>query len=123
MPDRLFRTLIRAGPLEVVGPAGRERSYGAPSPEVAPVRIRIADSAADRAIARNPALGFGEAYMDGRLTVERGDIRSLLDLVGFNIRWEKENPVRAALWRPLRLAAAWDSWNWKRRARRNAAHH
>ena len=123
MPDRLFRTLIRAGPLEVVGPDGRLRSYGAPSPQVAPVRIRLADAAAGRAIGCNPALGFGEMYMAGRLVVEQGDIRTLLDLVGFNIRWEKENPVRAALWRPLRIAAAWDTWNWKRRARRNAAHH
>ena len=123
MSDRLFRRLIRAGPLEVVGPDGQLRRYGSESPDIAPVRIRLADAAAGRAIARNPALGFGEMYMAGRLTVEAGDIRSLLDLIGFNIRWEKENPVRAALWRPLRLAAAWDSWNWKRRARRNAAHH
>jgi len=123
MPDRLFRTLIRAGPLEVVGPDGRLRRYGLPAAQVAPVRIRIADRAAARAIGRNPALGFGEMYMAGRLVVEQGDIGSLLDLIGFNIRWEKENPVRAGLWRPLRIAAAWDSWNWKRRARRNVAHH
>lgn len=123
MTDRLFRALIRAGPLEVVGPDGRLRRYGAPTREVGPVRIRIADSAASRAIARNPALGFGEMYMAGRLIVEQGDLRSLLDLIGFNIRWEKENPVRSILWRPLRIAAAWDVWNWKRRARRNVAHH
>jgi cyclopropane-fatty-acyl-phospholipid synthase len=123
MSDRLFRRLIRAGPLEVIGPDGQPRRYGADSPCVAPVRIRIADAAAARAVGRNPALGFGEMYMAGRLGVETGDIRSLLDLIGFNIRWEKENPVREALWRPLRLAAAWDTWNWKRRARRNAAHH
>jgi cyclopropane-fatty-acyl-phospholipid synthase len=123
MSDRLFRTLIRAGPLEVAGPDGQLRRYGSESPDVAPVRIRIADSAAARAIARNPALGFGEMYMAGRLSLEAGDIRALLDLIGFNIRWEKENPARAALWRPPRLAAAWGSWNWRRRSRRNAAHH
>jgi cyclopropane-fatty-acyl-phospholipid synthase len=123
MSDRLFRTLVRAGPLVVTGPDGARRLYGADSPQVAPVAIRIADRAAERAIASNPALGFGEMFMAGRLTIEAGDVRSLLDLIGYNIRWGKENPVRAALWRPLRLAAAWDAWNWKRRARRNAAHH
>jgi cyclopropane-fatty-acyl-phospholipid synthase len=123
MSDRLFRTLVRSGPLMVVGPDGVARRYGADSHEVQPVAIRIADRAAERAIARNPALGFGEMFMAGRLTVESGDIRSLLDLIGYNIRWEKENPVRAALWRPLRLAGAWDAWNWRRRSRRNAAHH
>lgn len=123
MADRLFRALIRSGPLTVTGPDGTRRRYGTPADGVAPVAIRIADRAAERAIARNPALGFGEMFTDGRLVLEEGDIRALLDLVGFNVRWEKENPVRAALWRPLRLAGAWDAWNWKRRARRNAAHH
>jgi cyclopropane-fatty-acyl-phospholipid synthase len=123
MPDRRIRKLIRNGPLEVVEPGGAMRRYGAPSPLLAPVRLRIADSAAGRAIGRNPALGFGEMFMEGRLAVEQGDIRSLLDLVGYNIRWEKENPVRAELWRPMRIAAAWDTWNWSRRSRRNVAHH
>ena len=123
MADRLFRALIRSGSLTVTGPDGTSRRYGAPAAGLAPVAIRIADRAAGRAIARNPALGFGEMFMAGRLIVEEGDIRSLLDLIGFNIRWEKENPVRAALFRPMRLAGAWDAWNWKRRARRNAAHH
>jgi cyclopropane-fatty-acyl-phospholipid synthase len=123
MSDLLFRTLIRTGSLGVTGPDGRTRRYGTPSAAVPSVAVRIADRAAERAIARNPALGFGEMFMAGRLVLEEGDIRALLDLIGFNIRWEKENPVRTALWRPLRLAGAWDAWNWKRRSRRNAAHH
>ncbi|MEA3052007.1 MAG: cyclopropane-fatty-acyl-phospholipid synthase [Sphingomonadales bacterium] len=123
MSDRLFRSLVRTGPLLVTGPDGIERRYGTSSPGVVPVAIRLADRAAERSIGRNPALGFGEMFMAGRLTIEAGDIRSLLDLVGYNIRWEKENPVRAALWRPMRVAGAWDAWNWRRRARRNAAHH
>ena len=32
-----------------------------------------------------PRLAFGEAYMDGRLTVEDGDIYDLLDLLGRNM--------------------------------------
>jgi cyclopropane-fatty-acyl-phospholipid synthase len=123
MSDRLFRSLVRTGPLLVTGPDGIERRYGTSSPGVRPVAIRLADRVAERSIGRNPALGFGEMFMAGRLTIEAGDIRSLLDLVGYNIRWEKENPVRAALWRPMRVAGAWDAWNWRRRARRNAAHH
>ncbi|HEY5722548.1 MAG TPA: cyclopropane-fatty-acyl-phospholipid synthase family protein [Allosphingosinicella sp.] len=123
MLDRFFRTLIRSGPLTVIGPAGKSRSYGEPVPEVRPVSIRIHDRRTARAILRNPALGFGEGWMDGRLTVEDGGIRALADLIGFNIRWEKENPVRAALWRPRRIGAALSVWNWRRRSRRNVAHH
>ena len=121
--DRLFRLLIRAGPLTVIGADGRVRTYGIDSRDVRPVTIRFTDHATPRRIARNPAMGAGEAYMDGRLIVEDGDIRAFLDLIGHNLRWDADNPVRARLWRPQRIAAALDTWNWERRAKRNAAHH
>src|SRR5687768_18549058 len=92
--DRFFRTLIRSGPLTVIGPDGVRRTYGEPDPNVRPVTIRIHDRGTARAILRNPALGFGEGWMDGRLTVEDGGIRELLDLIGFNIRWEKRSEER-----------------------------
>jgi cyclopropane-fatty-acyl-phospholipid synthase len=61
--------------------------------------------------------------MDGRLTIEDGDIRDLLELVAFNLAWEDDGAVHALRWRPRRLGALLDNWNWKRRARRNVAHH
>lgn len=121
--DRLFRTIVRAGPLTVIPADGRVRRYGVPSPEVRPVTIRFTDRATPRRIARNPAMGTGEAYMDGRLIVEQGDIRAFFDLIGYNIRWEADNPVRTRLWRPQRIAAMFDTWNWERRSKRNVAHH
>jgi cyclopropane-fatty-acyl-phospholipid synthase len=121
--DRIFRALITDGPLTVIDAGGHSRSYGQPSPAVAPVTIRFRDRATARRIARNPSMGFGEAYMDGRLTIEDGDIRDLLNLIGHNTRWDADNPTRIALWRPQRIAAAWDTINWQRRARRNVAHH
>jgi cyclopropane-fatty-acyl-phospholipid synthase len=83
----------------------------------------LADNATARAIALNPALGAGEAFMDGRLVMEEGDIFALLDLVTHNLRWERDNPVRFALWRQARLAAWWDGINFERRSKRNVAHH
>jgi cyclopropane-fatty-acyl-phospholipid synthase len=61
--------------------------------------------------------------MDGRLTIQDGDIRDLLELIAFNLAWEEEGAAHALRWRPHRIGALWDSWNWKRRARRNVAHH
>ncbi len=121
--DRLFRTIVRFGPLTVIAADGRTLRYGAPSSEVRPVTIRFTDDATPRRIARNPAMGTAEAYMDGRLVVEDGDIRAFLDLVGYNVRWDADNPVRTRLWRPQRIAAWFDTWNWERRAKRNVAHH
>jgi len=121
--DRLFRTLVRSGPLTVITADGRKLLYGVPSLEVRPVTIRFADHATPRRIARNPAMGAGEAYMEGRMIVEEGDIRQFLDLIGYNVRWDADNPVRVRLWRPQRIAAMLDTWNWERRAKRNVAHH
>ena len=114
---------MQDGELVVIDPAGGERRYGRPSATRAPVRIRLADNATARAIALNPALGAGEAFMDGRLVMEEGDIFALLDLVTHNLRWERDNPVRFALWRQARLAAWWDGINFERRSKRNVAHH
>ncbi|MDB5692063.1 MAG: hypothetical protein JWO81_1126 [Alphaproteobacteria bacterium] len=121
--DRLFRSLIRAGPLTIVGVDGRRRAYGAPAADLKPVTIRLSGRGTEARILRNPALGFGEAYMDGRLTIEDGDIRDLLELVARNLAWEDDETARALRWRPRRLGALLDAWNWKRRARRNVAHH
>jgi cyclopropane-fatty-acyl-phospholipid synthase len=120
---RFFSRLIRDGPLTVIDGRRNARTYGRPEAGLAPVTIRLADRATEGRILLNPALGFGEAFVDGRLTIEQGDVRDLLDLIGFNLRWEKENPVRAALWRPRRIAAALETWNWRGRSRRNAASH
>ena len=114
---------MQDGELVVIDPAGGKWRYGRPSATRAPVRIRLADNATARAIALNPALGAGEAFMDGRLVMEQGDIFALLDLVTHNLRWERDNPVRFALWRQARLAAWWDGINFERRSKRNVAHH
>ena len=121
--DRLFRVLIQFGPLSVIDAAGGVRIYGTASAAVTPVTIRFTDKSTPRRIARNPAKGAGEAYMDGRLLVENGDIRDLVDLIGYNTRWDAANPTRVKLWRPQRIAATLDTWNWQRRSKRNVAHH
>ena len=121
--DRLFRKLVREGLLEVIDCRGRRHVYGQMQDGLPSVTILLKGRGTALRIARNPAMGAGEAYMDGRLVFEQGDIRDFLDLIGHNIRWDGDNPVRVSLWRRQRALAALDSWNWRRRARRNVAHH
>jgi len=121
--DRLFRKLVREGLLEVIDRRGRRHVYGQMQDGLPSVTILLKGRGTALRIARNPAMGAGEAYMDGRLVFEQGDIRDFLDLIGHNIRWDGDNPVRVGLWRRQRALAALDSWNWRRRARRNVAHH
>jgi cyclopropane-fatty-acyl-phospholipid synthase len=119
--DRLLRRAIRHGALHLTDASGTLHRYGDPSAE--PVRIRLTDAATARAIGRNPALGAGEAFMDGRLLVESGDIMDLLDLVGRNLTWDRANELRVSLWNQQRLAARWDELNARHRSKRNVAHH
>lgn len=121
--DRLFRKMIRDGELTVIDAAGVHHVYGTPNPAKPPVRVRFTTAAAARATAINPALGAGEAFMDGRLIIEQGDIRQLVDLVTWNLRWQRDNPVRFALWRQASIAAKIDQINFARRSKRNVAHH
>jgi cyclopropane-fatty-acyl-phospholipid synthase len=119
--DRLLRRAISRGALEVIDGRGEVHRYGEAG--AAPIRVRLADAATARAIGANPALGAGEAYMDGRLTFLSGDIVGLLDLVSGNLAWDRSNALRVGLWRQARLAARWSELNERRRAKRNVAHH
>jgi cyclopropane-fatty-acyl-phospholipid synthase len=119
--DALLRRLVRKGSLTVIDADGGRHAYGDGSGE--PVTIRFTDTATPRRAAFNPALELGEAYMDERLLVEKGDIAAFLGLIGRNTHWDDDDAVRLSLWRPWRRSQRWETWNWKRQARRNVAHH
>jgi cyclopropane-fatty-acyl-phospholipid synthase len=121
--DRMLRRAIHAGTLTVIDHSGRRRIYGVADPARRSVTIRLRDAATAWRIGINPALGAGEAWTDGRLTVEDGDLLDLLDLVGYNMRWDGENRTRTDLWKGQAFAAWLDQHNYARRARRNVAHH
>jgi cyclopropane-fatty-acyl-phospholipid synthase len=121
--DRLFRKMIRDGELVVIDSSGKTRVYGTPNPAKPGVTVRFTDALVANRVAFNPALGAGEGYMDGRIIIEKGDIRQLVDLVTWNLRWQRDNPVRFALWRQASIAAKIDQINFARRSKRNVAHH
>lgn len=121
--DRLFRKMIRDGELTVIDSSGKTYVYGTPNPAKPGVTVRFTDAAVASRIAINPALGAGEGFMDGRIIIEKGDIRQLVDLVTWNLRWQRDNPVRFALWRQASIAAKIDQINFARRSKRNVAHH
>jgi cyclopropane-fatty-acyl-phospholipid synthase len=64
--------VIRTGRLQLIDPAGGVADFGDGSGPA--LRVRLADDEVGREIAADPALKLGEAYMDGRLVVEEGDI-------------------------------------------------
>ena len=119
---RFLGKFIREGELIVTTPSGVHR-FGQPRDGIAPVHITLRDHATGRRIALNLALAAGEAFMDGRLTIEQDDVMGLLDLIGHNVRWDRDNPTRVALWRAQRWLSGFAQLNGALRARRNVAHH
>ncbi|QAY80016.1 cyclopropane-fatty-acyl-phospholipid synthase family protein [Sphingosinicella sp. BN140058] len=114
---RILRGMIRQGALTIVDARGRTHRFGTAADGWPEVTMRFADGRIARAILRDPVMGVGEAWMDGRLMLERGTMLDLLTLVRGNTPWEAGR--RFGRRRALRL----DRVNWARRARRNVAHH
>jgi cyclopropane-fatty-acyl-phospholipid synthase len=122
--DRLLKGFIRNGELILIDPKGRARRYGRPNPERPAVTIRLTGAARPAKIARNPALGAAEAFMDGSLVIEEGgEILDLLDLIAFNARWDSDQSSGPLLEAQARLTQWLRQWNKGARAKRNVAHH
>lgn len=115
---------VRNGRLVVRGLGQPETVFGCYD-ETRPdldVVIRIRDPRTAWRIAARPDLYLGEAYMNGSLVIERGDLRSFLELCYLNFRGSDSRYgwVQAMTNRILRLL---QQRNGRLSARRNAAYH
>jgi cyclopropane-fatty-acyl-phospholipid synthase len=83
MMSGLLFSWVRSGRLSVIDPDGTSRDFG--DGMGCEVVIRFHDAQAIRRVLLHPRLALGEAYMDGTLTVERGDIYQLIELLDRNL--------------------------------------
>ncbi|MBT4880112.1 MAG: class I SAM-dependent methyltransferase [Alphaproteobacteria bacterium] len=118
----VLKKLIKIGTLHVIDPEGRTRTFsGKPGPEAT---IRIHDKSQDLKLFLNPSLGVGEAYMDGKLTIESGGLYNFLDLCTSNVQLMKSEPFEkfkaTYLWPLQRLL---QQSNPISRSQKNVAHH
>ena len=126
LADKFLGGVIKHGLLELTHADGSTIRWGKPTPGFPDVAIRFHDAKVARDIVLDPGLGAGEAFMDGRVTVLRGEIIDLLELIRANRPWDRGGTLAA----PSKLRA-WadtlsfhrDSFNQVRRARANVAHH
>jgi cyclopropane-fatty-acyl-phospholipid synthase len=119
---KILARVMGDGRLTIIDPAGRSHCvHGArPGPDVT---MRVHTWWTGIRLILRPRLALGEAYMNGTLTVERGDIYDLLDLIGRNMVACEALPF-------VRLSYAWqrpvraiEQYNPIGRAQRNVAHH
>jgi len=122
MLDHVFKRLITVGRLDVVDHTGRRRIFDSGQPGPA-VTIRLADRATVWRIAFNPKLALGEAYMDGRLTIEDGDLYAFLDLCARNLGQPTDLPFQSSWSLVSRMTRHMHMYNTVGRARANVAHH
>jgi len=121
--DRFLRHLIRHGTLAVTFASGRQATFSGsePGPEIA---IKIADRATERRLFMNPDLILGEAFMDGTITVENGDIYDLLELCLMNLSWDlPDHWIQRLQGRLRRWGRGIAQYNPIGKAQQNVAHH
>ena len=118
--ERGLTSLIRRGTLHLNLPDGITRRFGEGAPVVS---ATIHDWRTLRRIALNADLALGEAWTDGTLTVEQGDIYGLLDLCMSNVGLGSGYWLRRLQIRMRRLIRPLLMHNPMGKAQRNVAHH
>ena len=124
--SRYLASIIKRGTLAVSFADGTSRTFGSPAAGFPDVAIRFADKRVPRDIVLDPRLGAAEAFMDGRLVIERGGIMELVELMRSNAPWDRGGSIgQPNSFRRLRnrIAFARESFNDRFGARRNVAHH
>ena len=124
--DLFLSRAVKRGRLTLIRPGAAPRSFGTPEAGFPEVTLRFADRGVALAIARNPALGAGECYMDGRLVIEQGDVRDLVELLTRNDPWESGQKNLEPGWISRAIGAVKyrvDRVNMERRSKQNVAHH
>ena len=121
---QMLDRLIVTGSLTYIDPRGRTHRFGGrPVEGIRPVTIRLNDASLDWRLALQPLLSVGEAYMDGKLTVEDGTLYDFLALASVNLTgghhaaWLEWGQKISHLLRRLQ------QYNPLNAARRNASHH
>ncbi|MEE2952186.1 MAG: cyclopropane-fatty-acyl-phospholipid synthase family protein [Pseudomonadota bacterium] len=117
-----LRRIVSDGNLLITDGDGETHRFGDGAGD--PVHIHIKSRAAERAIAVNPALKFGESYMNGAVDMVEGTIYDALALIFSNAG----NEASAQPWMRAieRMRLTWRRFvqhNTPKRARRNVQHH
>ena len=123
---RFLGPVITKGRLEIIHADGAVDRLGSATVGFPDVRIRFTDRHVIRRIVANPRLGAAEAFMDGRLVIEQGDIMDLIELVRSNRPWERGGRLKEP--GPIRRVAEFfadrrNRHNRQTQARANVAHH
>lgn len=114
----LLNRLIRVGSIRLIDADGREHIFG--NSEEPHCTLRLHEKALNNSLAFRPSLSIGEAFMNGNLTVEDGDLFDFLEIVASNLDDLEVNPIWSLIGRFRHKFANSIS---RSRAKTNVAHH
>ena len=120
--DDLLKRVVKIGSLTMIDPKGRSHHYGEPAND-STVVIRLNGALTPLQLVLNPKLAVGEAFMDGRLVLERGSIYDFLETVVQNLGPQGELPFQAVQRGWERLLRWWHQFNPETAASRRVRHH
>ena len=120
--DRLIRRFLVVGSLSVRYPDGHVSTHRGIEPGPA-LAFQVTDWRAVRRMITNPALAFGEGYMDATIVPVGCGIYEALDLLLTNVARGGRQPVMALHALAGFMLKRWAQFNPVGRAARNAAHH
>ena len=120
--QKMLAHLFRKGELSVTFADGTTQRFG-DATQGGQVAITLHDASLPRKIVFSPDLAVGEAYMDGRLTIEGDDLYGFLDLSISNVAAQGQPWFRKPLVVGRHLMRHLQQFNPVRRAQANVAHH
>ncbi|MEQ8267795.1 MAG: cyclopropane-fatty-acyl-phospholipid synthase family protein [Parvibaculum sp.] len=118
----LLRRIVKHGSLTTINADGRRREFG--DGTGAPVVVRFHDKTVSTELAFNPYLKLGEAYMDGRMTIDPpAGIYELLDVLTGNLGTKFAGPAFEIYGALRRAKRRIDQHNPIGKAQKNVSHH
>jgi cyclopropane-fatty-acyl-phospholipid synthase len=121
--DKALAGYLKGGVITVIDHDGKTYQYGAESDRFPPVTVRFTDSRVAADIMKDPGLGAAEAFMDGRLVLEQGEILDLINIVRGSHRWEDSSGPNPFLKKGSKLGHTLRTLNLRAAAHRNVARH
>ncbi|MBD2841480.1 SAM-dependent methyltransferase [Erythrobacter rubeus] len=124
--EKFLNKGIKQGRLGVVFADGSADTFGEAAEGFPEIVIRFTDSKVPRDIIMDPRLGAAEAFMDGRLIIEKGDVMGLVTLLRANSPWDQGGDIASPkLMRRIVDRATWavEKVNNAVSAKDNVAHH
>lgn len=124
---RLLKNAITDGSLTIIDAKGRPHHFGETPPTgsnaVSDVVLRLNEPSLQTSLFFKPSLLFPEAYVDGRITIEKGSLYETLDLFTRNFGLRAIAPFGATTKWLMKCLRSLHQFNPLGRSRANVAHH